>query len=149
MVNHFTLWRLMFPEAGDDRGPDFVWAEVMAQAVFAEAGPVYPRPTPDGHAALLLPTPVQVEERWPRDAEVGEFRAVVFVALGPAVGARDRECRVLKVMTHPDYLASPFAALHKALCAELATPRSPLVRETYLPDGTVRLTFADDSTINV
>ncbi|SRR6266540_2228149 len=140
MSIYATLWRLMFPRYGDDH-TGCEWIEVWAQGVPAHIG----TPTP-GHGyeagdpyGAFLPPPIPVT-----DDDDGKLRAVVVVTKD-TVKVVQEYINPLLVLTGREYETLPFGELHRRICDALRGDRPRLVAESWQPDGTVRILFADGS----
>jgi hypothetical protein len=141
MSIYATLWRLKFPQYGEDHtGCD--WVEVVAQGVPAHIG----TPTPgfgyedgDPYAGFLPPPLVILSEE---DEE--RLRAVVFV-IGGSLKCTERSHQEyvapLLVLTGEEYGNLPFGELHQRICEALRGDRPRLVAESWETDGTIRLMF--------
>lgn len=141
MSIYATLWCLMFPRYGDDH-TGCEWIEVRAQGVPAHIG----TPTP-GHGyeagdpyGAFLPPPIPV----PNDDDAPRLRAVVIVTKD-TVKVVQEYIDPLLVLAGSEYEALPFGELHRRICDALRGGKPRLVAETWGPDGTVRLLFADGS----
>lgn len=139
MSIYATLWRLKFPEDGDDYfGCD--WIEIVAQGVPAHIG----SPTPgcgyeDGDPyAEFLPPPLRTD----KDGEHEYMRAVVIVRAGTPKGtARSAQeyTSPLLVLTGEDYASMSFGALHERICEALRGGRPRVIAQLFTPDGHVEL----------
>jgi hypothetical protein len=139
MSIYATLWRLKFPESGDDYfGCD--WVEVVAQGVPAHIG----SPTPgcgyeDGDPyGEFLPPALETDE----NDEHESMRAVVIVRAGTPKGtARSAQEYVhpLLVLTGEEYASISFAALHERICEALRGGRQRVVAQFFAPDGHIEL----------
>lgn len=140
MSIYATLWRLKFPQFGDEH-TGCEWVEVIAQGVPAHIG----SPTP-GHGyeagdpyADFLPPAVPV----PPDDEGGALRAVVIVlADSPKEGQRYVD--PLVILTGEEYEVLSFGELHQQICDALRGSRPRLLMEAWSNAG-VRLMFQDGS----
>lgn len=143
MSIYATLWRLKFPNAGDDH-TGCAWVGVIAQGVPAHIGAPTPD-TPDGEGdpcASFLPPAIAV----PPEDEDRQMRAVVFVTEGTRKGtARSAQEYVnpLLVLSGHDYATMSFGDLHDKICDALRGDQPRLVAESWGLDGRVRLLFAD------
>lgn len=144
MSIYATLWRLRFPNDGDDYfGCD--WVEVVAQGVPAHIG----SPTPgcgyedgDPYAAFLPPALLTDE-----DGGHEYMRAVVIVRAGTPKGtARSGQeyTSMLLVLTGQDYAGTSFEALHERICAALRGDRPRVVAQFFTPDGRVELIHEEE-----
>ena len=136
-----TLWCLMFPRYGDDH-TGCEWIEVRAQGVPAHIGtptPGYGYEGGDPYGAFL-PSPIPVAD----EDDASKLRAVVIVTKDTAKVVQEYIDPLL-VLASSEYEALPFAELHRRICDALRGDKPRLVAETWEPDGTVRLLFADGS----
>lgn len=139
MSIYATLWRLKFPESGDDYfGCD--WIEVVAQGVPAHVG----SPTPgcgyeDGDPyAEFLPPALRTDQ----GGEHEYMRAVVIVRAGiPKGTARSAQeyVRPLLVLTGEEYASLTFEALHERICEALRAGRPRVVAQIFTSDGHAEL----------
>ncbi len=139
MSIYATLWTLKFPNEGDEHlGCE--WIEVSAQAVPAHVG----SPTPgmgyekgDPYAAFLPPavaTDAEGNAPFPR--------AVVFVTEHPIKGTErsgQEYLSPLLVLTGEEYARITFQDLHERICDALRGNRTPMLMETFMPDGTHKI----------
>ena len=141
MSIYATLWRLRFPQRGDDH-TNCEWVDVIAQGVPAHIS----SPTPgsgyeDGDPyAAFLPPAVEV----PADDDGTALRAVVFVVAGTEKGTTrsgQEYVNPLLVVSGKAYDALSFAELHRRICDALRGDRPRVVLEQWNPDGSVRLVF--------
>ena len=144
MSIYSTLWKLKFPEEGDDFiGCD--WIEVTAQGVPPHIG----TPTPgmgyeDGDPyASFLPPPVEVD----RSGDAPHMRAVVFVTEYTTKGTdrHPQEYRSpLLVVSGEEYSCITFEELHRRLCDALRRNRAPVIAEILGPGGEHKVIRAED-----
>ena len=145
MSIYATLWRLKFPQDGDDYfGCD--WTEVIAQGVPAHIG----SPTPgcgyeDGDLyAEFLPPALETDE----DGEHEYMRAVVIVRAGTPKGtarsAQEYASSIL-VLTGEEYSSMSFEALYERICEALRGGRPRLVAQVLTPDGGVELVYEEEA----
>ena len=141
MSIYATLWRLKFPQYGEDHtGCD--WVEVIAQGVPAHIG----TPTPgfgyedgDPYAGFLPPAVVILSAE---DEE--RLRAVVFVIGGSPKGterSHQEYVAPLLALKGEEYANLAFGELHERICEALRGDRPRLVAESWEADGTIRLMF--------
>jgi hypothetical protein len=137
-----TLWHLQFPRYGDDY-TGCEWIGVWAQGVPDHIG----SPTPgagyeDGDPyASFLPPAIETN---PDGNNLG-MRAVVFVTDGtPKTG--QEYVNPLLVLSGREYEEMRFDELYLRLCRALRGDRPRRVAETWQPDGSVKVMFADGST---
>lgn len=147
MSIYATLWRLRFPEHGDDYH-GCGWVEVLAQGVPAPIG----SPTPgcgyeDGDPySDFLPPPLETDA----DGHAEHLRAVVFVRAGTAKGTPEHGQEYtdpLLVITGEAYDRLSFAELHGRLCDRLRGERPRLVLQAFTPDGRVIRRYEDGSDV--
>jgi hypothetical protein len=145
MSIYATLWRLKFPDGGDDH-TGCTWIEVIAQGVPAHIGaanPDAPDEATDPYAGFL-PAAIAVSP----GVDDPPVRAVVFVTDGTPKGT-DRSAqeyvKPLLVLSGRQYSTIPFGDLHRKICDALRGDRPRLVAESWEPDGRVRLIFEDGS----
>ncbi|HYN21992.1 MAG TPA: hypothetical protein VE078_13615 [Thermoanaerobaculia bacterium] len=146
MSIYATLWRLKFPEGGDEHiGCE--WEEVIAQGVPAHIG----SPTPGcGYEkgdpySEFLPPPLVTDAGGDHEF----MRAVVIVRSGTLKGtARSPQeyVRSLLVLTGEEYTKLSFEALYERVCEALRGGKSRLVAQWLSPDGKVKLIHEDGST---
>jgi hypothetical protein len=145
MSIYATLWRLQFPQHGDNH-TGCEWVEVIAQGVPAHIGtpsPGHGYETGDPYASFLPPAVAMP----PGDSDPG-LRAVVLVTTGTRKGsARSGQEYVnpLLVLSGKAYATLSFGALHERICAVLRGNRPRCVAESIAPDGSIRLMFEDGS----
>jgi len=146
MSIYATLWRLKFPQHGDDH-PGCEWVEVIAQGVPAHIG----TPSP-GHGyeggdpyAAFLPPAIPV----PPGEDCLTMRAVVFVTQGTPKGT-DRSPQEyvgpLLVLSGQEYAGISFGELYERICDALRGDRPRLIAEWLGPDRRLRLIFEDGTT---
>ena len=143
MSIYATLWRLKFPQEGDDY-LGCAWITVIAQGVPPHIG----SPTPgcgyedsDPYAAFL-PPPVHTDA----EGEAPYMRAVVFVTEGTPKGtARSHQeyQHPLLVLTGEAYAHMTFETLYTQLCQALRGDRPQVVAQYLAPGGHLRLFFED------
>lgn len=140
MSIYATLWKLKFPQLGDDH-VGCEWVDVIAQGVPAHIG----SPTP-GHGyeagdpyADFLPPAVPV----PPDDEGGALRAVVIVR-GDSRKEGQRYVDPLVILTGEEYEVLSFGELHQRICDALRGSRPRLLMQAWSNAG-VRLMFQDGS----
>ena len=144
MSIYATLWRLKFPEDGDDHfGCD--WIEVVAQGVPSHIGSSTPGcGYEDGDPyAEFLPPALQIDE----DGEHEYMRAIVIVRAGTPKGtARSAQeyTTPLLVLTGEAYASMSFEALHKRICEALRGGRPRVVAQFFTPDGDVELIHEEE-----
>jgi hypothetical protein len=139
MSIYATLWKLKFPEYGDDYlGCD--WIEVTAQGVPPHIGSTTPGcGYEDGDPyAGFMPPPVN------GDGKI--LRAVVFIKEGTRKGTpRNPQEYVdpLLSMTGEEYDKIDFKSLHSRICDSLRGSRPKLVMEILGSPGEHRLVYED------
>ena len=141
MSIYATLWRLQFPQLGDDHS-GCEWVEVWAQGVPGHIG----TPSP-GHGyeagdpyADFLPPPIVLAP----DDQGDKLRAVVIVRAGTPKDVQ-RYVDPLLVLTGEEYERSTFDDLHTRICDALRGSRPRVVLEAWGPEGSVRLMMGDGS----
>ena len=143
MSIYATLWKLRFPEHGDDY-PGCGWITVTAQGVPSHIG----SPVPGGGYergdpyAAFLPPPVPVDE----NGESAFLRAVVFVTDRTSKGtARSPQeyVRPLLMLTGQAYASMTFEALHARICDALRGDRPRVVATADVPGQPMRIFFED------
>ena len=139
MSIYATLWKLKFPNEGDDIvGCD--WIEVTAQGVPPHIG----SPSPgsgyedgDPYGAYLPPAvPVDLE------GDAPHLRAVVFVSEFSQKGTErsDQEYPFpLLVMTGEAYDKISFVDLHERICSVLRGNRTRVAAQVFHQDGSIGL----------
>lgn len=143
MSIYATLWKLKFPENGDDY-PGCEWLTVTAQGVPGHIG----SPSPGGGYeggnpfAAFLPSPVRTDERGGAE----HLRAVVFVTertpKGTARSAQEY-VKPLLVLTGQAYAEMNFDTLHASICSALRGDRPRVVATSVASNGCVRIHFED------
>jgi hypothetical protein len=134
-----TLWRLKFPEDGDDYfGCD--WIEVVAQGVPAHIGSPMPGcGYEDGDPyGEFLPPALETDE----DGEHKYMRAVVIVIAGTPKGttrSAQEYTTPLLVLTGEEYASISFEALYERICEALRGGRPRVVAQYFTPDGHIEL----------
>ena len=143
MSIYATLWRLQFPEHGDDH-IGCKWVEILAQAVPGHIGtPLagYGYEQGDPYASFL-PPPLS-------DDIEARNRAVVIVTSNSLKGT-DRSaqeyCEPLLVLSGDEYQQIPFWKLHETIC-DLLRNESPRVVAQVFAHGTTTV-IRDDGSIN-
>jgi len=143
MSIYATLWRLKFPQDGDDY-LGCAWTTVIAQGVPSHIG----SPTPgcgyeDGDPyAAFLPPPVHTDA----EGEAAYMRAVVFVTEGTPKGTTrspQEYQHPLLVLAGEEYAHMTFDTLYTQLCQALRGDRPQVVAQYLAPEGHLRLFFED------
>ena len=125
MSIYATLWKLKFPEKGDEY-PGCDWIEVTAQGVPAHIG----TPNPgsgyeDGDPyGTFLPPPVETDS----DGNAPFMRAVVFVTENSVKGTErsgQEYADPLLLLTGEEYARITFKELHARLCDALRDEGGP------------------------
>jgi hypothetical protein len=141
MSIYATLWKLKFPEDGDEY-PGCEWITVTAQGV-----PAHIAPTDDPYATFL-PPPAQMNAA----REAGHMRAVVFVTDRTSKGT-DRSpqeyVNPLLVLTGQAYANMTFETLHARICDALRGDRPRVVATSLVPGGRMRVLFDDGTAKDV
>ena len=136
MSIYATLWKLKFPQHGDDY-PGCEWITVTAQGVPAHIGARGDDPFAD-----FLPPPVRAG----KDGEPEYLRAVVFVTEQTPKGtprSGQEYVSPLLVLSGEAYARVSFEALHARLCDALRGDRPRVAATVHAPDGRTRIVFED------
>jgi hypothetical protein len=143
MSIYATLWKLKFPQDGDDYlGCE--WITVTAQGVPPHIG----SPTPGcGYEngdpfAAFLPPPIHTDE----GGEAEYMRAVVFVTENTSKGtARSPQeyQHPLLVLTGEAYANMTFDNLYTQICQALRDGKPRVVAQYFAPGGGIRILFED------
>ena len=149
MSIYATLWKLKFPEDGDDY-PGCEWITVTAQGVPPHIG----SPSPgsgyeDGDPyASFLPPPVHTD----KDGESKYMRAVVFVTERTPKGtprSPQEYVNPLLVITGEVYARMTFETLYACICQALRGNKPEVVATMLLPTGRARILFEDGTSKEV
>lgn len=143
MSIYATLWKLKFPQSGDDH-PGCEWVTVTAQGVPAHIGASTPGAGhEDGDSfAAFLPPPVRTDQ----DGEAEYLRAVVFVTERTPKGtgrSAQEYVEPLLLLTGQAYAEMKFEALHARICSALRGDRPRVVATSVASNGRVRIHFED------
>ncbi|HWM94729.1 MAG TPA: hypothetical protein VN493_28505 [Thermoanaerobaculia bacterium] len=135
MSIYATLWKLQFPEHGDDH-IGCGWVEIMAQGVPPHIGsstPGFGYEDGDPYGEFLPPPLVTNEE-----GEHELMRAVIIVKKGTRKGTnRSHQEYVdpLLVLTGEEYARLSFEVLHERICQALRGGRPRLSLQCLSPSG--------------
>jgi hypothetical protein len=141
MSIYATLWKLKFPENGDDY-PGCEWLTVTAQGVPAHIGSSTQGGGDGNPFAAFLPPPVRTDEA----GEAEYLRAVVFVTERTLKGtgrSAQEYVKPLLVLTGQAYADMKFEALHARICSALRGDRLRVVATSIASNGRVRIHFED------
>jgi hypothetical protein len=135
MSIYATLWKLKFPQDGDDySGCD--WIEVTAQGVPAHIGSPSPGAgyeSGDPYGAFLPPS-VVVDS----DGDAPHMRAVVFITehtqKGTERSGQEYQSPLL-VLAGEEYDKITFSDLYLRICSVLRGDRAPVIAQIVRPDG--------------
>ena len=145
MSIYATLWRLKFPQFGEDH-TGCEWIDVTAQGVPAHIGtpsPGFGYETGDPYSDFL-PPPIEILS----EEDEQKLRAVVFVTAGTRKGTNrcgQEYVDPLLVISGADYDGLSFDALHGRICDALRGDRPRCIMEMWKPDGSVNLSFENGS----
>ncbi len=139
MSIYATLWKLKFPQEGDDfTGCD--WIELTAQGVPAHIG----SPSPGaGYESgdpfgAFLPPPVAVDS----EGNAPHMRAVVFITeltqKGTERSGQEYQSPLL-VLTGEEYDKITFTDLYERICSALRGNRAPVIAQIIFPDGSTEI----------